>query len=198
MGTRNLTCVYHENTYKIAQYGQFDGYPSCAGITLLNTLKTFSRKQILEVLSRVSFIEDEDAYYRHQAKLLGMAGNLEWVTVEQSNRLKELFPETHRTTGYGILDLLLTDERFRNGDIKLINSFEFSKNMTWCEWIYVIDLDKNTFEVYSLFSEGEENDRFKHKRVGMFELNPDFDILPTEDEFLSVVDPEEDDDEYEE
>ena len=28
MGTRNLTCVFKDGEYKVAQYGQWDGYPS--------------------------------------------------------------------------------------------------------------------------------------------------------------------------
>jgi len=27
MGTRNLTCVMKDGQYKVAQYGQWDGYP---------------------------------------------------------------------------------------------------------------------------------------------------------------------------
>lgn len=31
MGTRNLTAVYLDGEYKIAQYGQWDGYPKDKG-----------------------------------------------------------------------------------------------------------------------------------------------------------------------
>ena len=32
MGTRNLTAVYLDGQYKVAQYGQWDGYPEGQGI----------------------------------------------------------------------------------------------------------------------------------------------------------------------
>lgn len=31
MGTRNLTAVYLDGQYKVAQYGQWDGYPEGRG-----------------------------------------------------------------------------------------------------------------------------------------------------------------------
>ena len=36
MGTRNLVAVFSDGEYKIAQYGQWDGYPSGQGLTVLN------------------------------------------------------------------------------------------------------------------------------------------------------------------
>ncbi len=39
MGTRNLTCVYLDGKCKVAQYGQWDGYPEGQGVTCLNFLR---------------------------------------------------------------------------------------------------------------------------------------------------------------
>ena len=39
MGTRNLTIVHSNGEYKVAQYGQWDGYPEGLGIQLLKYLK---------------------------------------------------------------------------------------------------------------------------------------------------------------
>ncbi len=40
MGTRNLTMVINqEGEKKVAQYGQWDGYPSVVGLGVLNFLK---------------------------------------------------------------------------------------------------------------------------------------------------------------
>ena len=39
MGTRNLTAVMIDGEYKVAQYGQWDGYPSGQGLTCLHFLR---------------------------------------------------------------------------------------------------------------------------------------------------------------
>ena len=40
MGTRNLTMVINQKgEKKVAQYGQWDGYPSGVGVSVLNFLK---------------------------------------------------------------------------------------------------------------------------------------------------------------
>ena len=36
MGTRNLTCVVLDGKYVVSSYGQWDGYPSGQGKTILN------------------------------------------------------------------------------------------------------------------------------------------------------------------
>jgi len=38
MGTRNLTCVIKGGDFKVAQYGQWDGYPSGSGKDILEWL----------------------------------------------------------------------------------------------------------------------------------------------------------------
>lgn len=48
MGTRHLTCVVKNNEYKVAQYGQWDGYPSGQGVNILNFLKEMSQEKFLK------------------------------------------------------------------------------------------------------------------------------------------------------
>lgn len=49
MGARNLTAVYLDGQYKVAQYGQWDGYPEGQGITVLTFLRD---KMDLELLRK--------------------------------------------------------------------------------------------------------------------------------------------------
>ena len=40
METRHLTLVYKNGAFKVAQYGQWDGYPSGQGLTALKFLRS--------------------------------------------------------------------------------------------------------------------------------------------------------------
>ena len=42
MGTRHLIIVWYKGKYRIAQYGQWDGYPSGQGLRVLRFLKNFT------------------------------------------------------------------------------------------------------------------------------------------------------------
>ena len=56
MGTRNLTCVVYKCEYKIAQYGQWDGYPEGQGITCLKFLREqMDEKKFKEKLGSIAF-----------------------------------------------------------------------------------------------------------------------------------------------
>ena len=61
MGTRNLTMVINqEGEKKVAQYGQWDGYPSGVGVGVLKFLKN---KEMFEKfkanLSKIRFLDEE-------------------------------------------------------------------------------------------------------------------------------------------
>ena len=61
MGTRNLTMVIdHKGDVKIAQYGQWDGYPSGVGVNVLNFIKNNELFDSLKSkLSKVRFLDEE-------------------------------------------------------------------------------------------------------------------------------------------
>lgn len=63
MGTRYLTMVVKDNKTKVAQYGQFDGYLSGAGVAILKFLKTVDMKKFRKKLDNASF------YRSHSKKI---------------------------------------------------------------------------------------------------------------------------------
>lgn len=55
MGTRHLTLVQHNNEMKVAQYGQWDGYPKGQGKTVLEFLHKANMDKFKKQLAKVRF-----------------------------------------------------------------------------------------------------------------------------------------------
>ena len=74
MGTRNLTCVVKNGEYKVAQYGQFDGYPSGVGCDILEELlKPNSIKLLKENVDSLKIVTQEMI----DKEIIAKAGSLE-------------------------------------------------------------------------------------------------------------------------
>lgn len=199
MGTRSLICVFKDEKYKVAQYSQWDGYPEGQGIGVLKFLTKEMDRNLFETkLNMVRFGTEEEL--NKQWKECG-ADDSGWVNMEVSNRHKKLYPENDRDTGSDILSIIQNT----NKPLVLENSLEFAADSLFCEWAYVIDLDKNTFEVYEGFNQEplDDNERFSFldynpphrtdkyypvRLVAIFDINN----LPTEEEFLNTFKSDED------
>lgn len=185
MGTRNLTMVVHENAIKIAQYGQWDGYPEGQGATALEFLNTPGNIDMIKAkLPNVKWLDEEE--YDQFLKDIGATGG--WVTQKQSNLIREKYPYINRDHGALILELVAESE----GEVEIADSREFAKDSLFCEWAYVIDLDKEIFEVYRGFNQspntgerfdGPANDRGYYPVRAMAAWS--FDELPSKKEFIS-------------
>ena len=64
MGTRGLTSVKVNGETKIAQYGQWDHYPSGQGIVALNFLRNFNEEHFRTQLSKCRFIDENKEKHR--------------------------------------------------------------------------------------------------------------------------------------
>lgn len=140
MGTRNLTAVYLDGQYKVAQYGQWDGYPEGQGITVLTFLRDKMDLELFkEALRNSSYIPSEELtalWKQYGADENGL------VTMEDSDRMMEDHPEFSRNTGAGILEMVQNHSE----GMKLQDSINFAADGLFCEWAWVIDLDAGTFE----------------------------------------------------
>ena len=160
MGTRNLTMVISNEQTKVAQYGQWDGYPEGQGATILKFLLSLKNDytKFKEKIDKLRWITDEEAKV------------IDKLSYE---KLETEYPSLNRDTCGDILELIYNGsfkkDKWPNGvveikeDVKfLVDSTSFAADSLFCEWCYVVDLDKQTFEVYTGFNHKplDVNERF--------------------------------------
>lgn len=145
MGTRHLVCAVLNNEFKIAQYGQFDGYPDCAG---RGTCEFIQQNDMDKFKSCVSELTEET----NLREILNQYGNDGWMNLEQDRKFQENYPQYHRCTSAKIFDLVL------NHGVKKVSLYvEFGKDSLFCEYAYVLNLDNNTLEFYKGFQKEPHN-----------------------------------------
>ncbi|KAH6626013.1 hypothetical protein B0J18DRAFT_488946 [Chaetomium sp. MPI-SDFR-AT-0129] len=185
MGTRSLICVFWKGKWYIAQYTQFDGYPEGEGLKVfkfltygpdIDHLKAGLQNHIYEVTDdQLDAINREiQAWDRDQRQ-----NNPEydpWTSGSQ-----QLYPTLSRTTGAGILRLVANagrtdgdsdkegpsvgdgdkDAETESTKLPIYLDLEFANSTLFCEWAYVVDLDKEVFEVYGGGEYKHREHRFK-------------------------------------
>ena len=203
MGTRNLTAVFLNGEYKVAQYGQWDGYPDGQGITCLHFLRDkCDMPRFREAVSRSSFMTSEELN-----ALLTEYGMKEdgMISYDDYDRFNRDYPELSRDSGGKILEIIQNSP----DGVRLRNNITFAADSIFCEWAWVVDLDKGTFEGYKGFNHTPlaEDDRFfflaehedeKDYGGGMahgvkLAAKWNLDNLPSDAEFLAAFQSDEED-----
>jgi len=193
MGTRNLTMVVIDGEYKVAQYGQWDGYPEGQGKTCLNFLHKLMENSMLdEFAGKVRKLRE---YTKEDIESINKR-----IDSGEIDNWQKKYPALTRDTGAEILDFILDSP---DGE-KVYIDLNFAADSLFCEWAWLIDLDKKTFEAYRGFNHKPltEEDRFYflvnneadsrdylsgepyHAIVKIAEW--DLENLPTEEEFLNA------------
>lgn len=189
MGTRNLTAVMIDGEYKIAQYCQWDGYPDEQGAIIYEFLKQADLELFKEKVRNLKFISKEE-----YAVLVDLHTDNGRITLGSENDRwwKEEVPHFDRDMGARVLQYVM-DERTDT----LQDNINFAGDSLYCEWAYVVDFDKGTFEVFEGFNKTElsESERFfflqeKDEEYKPVRLIASFDLLAlpeTEGAFLKEV-----------
>lgn len=197
MGTRFLTAVFADGQYRVAQYGQWDGYPEGAGVNILHFLRDeLDERRFREELGKLRWADSEKL--KELSRRFG-ADEEGFISIEDHDRLKRVFPEFHRDTGEDILRLI------QKGGVlsgALENDLDFAGDSLFCEWAYVVDFDARVLEVYQGFNKEplDVTERFAQlPHDGKYypvKLKASYwlDGLPSDESFLAVlgVDDEED------
>lgn len=217
MGTRHLIAVQIDGEYKIAQYGQWDGYPSGQGATVLAFISkvmadTVTLEHFKSNLRQTRWATEEEI----EAAWVdaGAEQGAEFVSMDVGERLRQKYPQLSRDTGAEVLGLVLA----LPAPLALKNSIDFAMDSLYCEWAYVIDFDSNTFEVFKGFNKAPASGRFAGPVQGggpdiyrlaaaaifgnegpgtegygpvQHAMTYPLDQLPSEEEFLGTLEPKE-------
>lgn len=169
MGTRHLINVIKDSNPVIAQYGQWDGYPSGQGLGVLEFLKSDLLDKLKSNLSKVRFldVEGKDAEFVKRFD----SGN----KTETDSAWYKLF--VSRDVGSDILKNVAETEL---DEIILTNEYGFGNDAVSCEYVYSINLDENTLIV---------QEDFKSDVMKTYSLSD----LPSKEQFLSDLEPKDDD-----
>lgn len=201
MGTRHLVMAQVDGDYKLAQYGQWDGYPSGQGLTVLKFLRdAMDHERFVNNLRKSSLIDHDELVSLWEE--CGAEPGAELVSLEVAERFSDKYPHLSRDTGAKVLDIIQESDE----GLKLKDSRNFAADSLFCEWAYVIDFDKDCLEVYRGVNK-EPLD--PSERFASFEIDPDecnsqyYQIkfvtswslgkLPTDEEFLKELEPEDED-----
>jgi hypothetical protein len=127
MGTRGLTKVIKNDKIVVAQYGQWDHYPSGQGLTALRFLRDENNVDKLEKglywLYEVNDQDVEETYNR------------------TGENFQTAYPSLIRDTGAEILELIAEAK----GAIPVLLNTDFEKDELFCEGVFTVNLDDKTF-----------------------------------------------------
>ena len=198
MGTRHLIAVYKDGQPKIAQYGQWDGYPTGQGygvFLFLTELMSSPNKlpAFTEKVSELTFHTEESylAILKEYWEKDGDGFCLSYGSPEKAY-WDEHMRHLSRDAGSDILQIVMDSKV----PLVLQNNIDFAGDGLFCEWAYVIDLDSERFEVYMGGSKSPREGRFvnaadptaEYPAVGLvakFKFN-EFPLL-TIDEFYARI-----------
>lgn len=137
MSTRYLMVVIEDKKPVIAQHGHCDGSPSVNGLKILELLCRDTEQLIKTQLHRCTILEESE--YRNFFKNNSL----------DEEALEKAHPKFWWSDGADMLETLLDTDR----TAETRNYYDFAYDSIQCEWAYVIDYDKQTFEVYKGWSQ---------------------------------------------
>lgn len=192
MSTRGIFCVVEDNEYKLAIYNHFDSYPSGLGVDILKILRENGYGKLSETVRNMKKLTQK----MFDEKCIEIAGSLdkyvkygEEIQYQIKKDVRDMFPEPM------VLDIL------NNTTGYYTDYLNFAADSLFCEWGYVIDLDKKTFEVFKGFNEEPltENERFfflsdkiRNEKYYPIKFVASFDLenLPNDNNFLELTEKE--------
>jgi len=214
MGTRHLTIVKQEGEIKVAQYGQWDGYPDGVGTDIAHFLHVIRSPEMMERFRRRVAL----CRWATQEDLDSINEAMEMTELEAP--MNQLYPEFSRDTSARLLWLIMNgkknyllpeNQQERLGSTQfdlhaaiiaeeeseeatlLNNSIDFGSDRTFCEWAWVIDLDEDKLECYCGYRTCDGPKGIFEEFDNPVRLQASFDLPMVEDygEFVARCEPRE-------
>lgn len=203
MGTRHMISVVLDGEMKVAQYGQWDGYPTGQGVDVLDFLRTADLENFKAEVRKLRFLSEDDKT-EMAARWDKLGAKNGWATMEQSEKFyaDPKYAPLSRDVSASVLQLIA------DGKVEVLNdSSDFALDSLFCEWAYVVDLDRDVLEVYEGFQksapmkgrwagqantspEGTESpEYYAVEMVAEFKLAE----LPSNEDFVAAVQHDEED-----
>ncbi|KXX79617.1 hypothetical protein MMYC01_203024 [Madurella mycetomatis] len=214
MGTRHLICIFWKGKWVLAQYGQYDGYPEGQGVKIFHFLSVACNIDLLKVGLEHIYEPTEEELAAIDAECQAWNNERDAQTLLRRPNMfgiNQLYPGLARETSAGILGLIARAGRTATEDgmagdaksstenkpkkIPVRLDLEFANDTWYCEWAYVVDLDKEVMEVYGEAERKHETHRFvdvgpKEASVPCFVCSLDFRelyLMMDDGEFLAKV-----------
>lgn len=163
MGTRNLTKVIDKNgEIRVAQYGQWDGYPSGQGINMLSFISEYQMlNKIEQSLVKCRFVSQGEIDAAYDV----FNDSDKWESLREGfSGFSIAFPSLTRDTCSDILKVIV----YSNEEVILWDDREFEKDELFCEGVYSINYQTRTFD----------------STYGGKTVSFSFDSLPSAEEYL--------------
>jgi hypothetical protein len=135
MGTRNLTKVIDKDgIVRVAQYGQFDGYPSGQGVNAL--VHAYNYRQIEKGLAKVRWATEEEV-----EEIINKFPEANYFGTEDNKTFDLYYPNLIRETCADILGVVA----WSVGEVILVDNSDFEQDELFCEGVYTVDFQKRKF-----------------------------------------------------
>ena len=133
MGTRSTTFVNYKQQRKVAQYGQWDGYPEHVGVGILRVLRDGNRERILASLDRTRWMTDQEI---DEANMF---------LNEKDAEVSDYFPLLTRNSAGDFIMEVLNEQHLPIGEGEILLIAD--EDTSWAEYVYEIDFDEGIFKV---------------------------------------------------
>ena len=139
MGTRNLTKVIKDGEIVVAQYGQWDGYPSGQGLTGFFAITKDDVMANLEANLNLIFYPTDEQMKEYSKPFESWRDGM--MTFESGKLFGEKYPSLTRDTCTEILYVIANATE----PVPLYLDIEFENDDVFCEGVYEVNLDNKTY-----------------------------------------------------